>query len=134
MAVNYGAGPNAVTTNLTQTAPFGNTHALLFLAITASLSAIATITTAAQNVTVPGLQVGDIVTITKLTAQAGLAVISEAYVSTANTLPVTLINPTAGSITPTVGDTYYLIVKRPLGGVNGYLTSLPLNNEGGGTD
>ena len=63
----------------------------------------ATITTAEQTVTVPGLAVGDMVFVSKPTAQAGLGV-AGARVSAADTLAITFVNPTAGGITSTAGE------------------------------
>lgn len=118
--------PSSWGTNLS-TPISGNVAGMFPLQITNSFTAVATITTSTQNVTVAGLQVGDMVLIQKLTAQTGLMMNGVSYVTTANTLPVTFVNPTAGSITPTASDTYNLTVIRPLY----YLTTLPLLNEYG---
>lgn len=126
--VAYGSGPNSVSTNVTQI-PFSNSSAIISGSFTNSFTAVSTITAPTQNVTVTGLMVGDMVLVTKKTAQAGLLMGGVSYVSTANTLPVTFVNPTAGSITPTASDTYYYTIVRPLY----YTTTLPLNTEGGGT-
>jgi len=63
----------------------------------------ATITTAEQDVTVPGLEVGDMVIVSKPTAQAGLGVVG-ARVSAANTLSITFNNPTVAGITATAEE------------------------------
>ncbi len=118
--------PSSQTTNIS-TPQQGNIDGVYALQITNSFSAVATITTSTQNVTVSGLEVGDMVFVQKLTAQTGLLTGGVSYVSTANTLPVTFVNPTAGSITPTASDTYSLLIFRP----NYYLTTLPLQNEFG---
>lgn len=106
----------------------GNVAGLFALQITNSFTIVATITTSTQNVTVAGLQVGDMVLVQKTTAQTGLMINGVSYVTTANTLPVTFVNPTAAGITPTASDTYSLLVIRPL---LPYLTALPLLNEYG---
>jgi len=66
-------------------------------------SEVATVTTAEQTVTVPGLAVGDMVYVSKPTAQAGLGV-AGARVSAADTLAITFVNPTAGGLTPTASE------------------------------
>ncbi len=58
----------------------------------------ATITTAEQTVTVPGLEVGDMVSVSKPTAQAGLGVVG-VRVSAKDTLAITFNNPTASGVT-----------------------------------
>jgi len=85
-----------------------------FGVITATLSPsiVATITTAEQTFTVPGLALGDMVIVQKPTAQAGLG-IAGARVSAANTLAITFVNPTAAGITPTAGEVYRVLVFRP---------------------
>lgn len=107
------AAPNIVTSTI---ASFEHLSV-----ITAALtpSAVATITTAEQTFTVTGLSVGDglnapdqILSISKAAHQAGLA-ITGARVSAADTLAITFVNPTAGSITPTAGETYTFVVFRP---------------------
>lgn len=65
----------------------------------------ATITTAEQTVTVPGLKVGDMVLVSKPTAQAGLGVCG-VRVSAADTLAITFNNPTASGVTATAGETW----------------------------
>jgi hypothetical protein len=75
-------------------------------------SEVATITTAAQTVTVPGLKTTDkILGITKPTHQAGLG-ISNARVSAADTLSIEFVNPTAAGITPTASESYTALVVR----------------------
>ena len=75
-----------------------------------TLVAVAANTTAEQVVptTVPGLQVGDFVAITKPTAQAGLGIVG-ARVSAANTLAITYVNATAGALTPTAAEIYLVL-------------------------
>lgn len=63
-----------------------------------------------QNVTVPGVSVGDIVLMVwKGTSQAGLA-LGNSKVTAANTVAVPFINPTAGAILPTASDTYTFVI------------------------
>lgn len=65
----------------------------------------ATITTAEQNVTVPGLKVGDMVYVSKPTAQAGIGVCG-VRVSAADTLSITFNNPTASGVTATASEVW----------------------------
>ncbi len=67
--------------------------------------AVAANTTAEQTVTVPVLRVGDVIFVTKPTAQAGLGIVG-ARASAANQLAITFSNNTAAAITPTAGETY----------------------------
>ena len=68
-------------------------------------------TTAEQTFTIPGLQVGDFVNLLKPTTQAGLGIVN-VRVSALNTLAVTYCNTTAGSLTPTAGERYQLMIDR----------------------
>ncbi len=63
----------------------------------------ATITTAEQTVTVPGLEVGDMVYVSKPTAQAGIGVVG-VRVSAKDTLAITFTNPTASGVTATASE------------------------------
>jgi hypothetical protein len=85
--------------------------------VTASLTpvAIATITTAEQTFTVAGLRVGDHVTVNPPSITAGTGIVG-VRVTAANTLGLTFVNPTVGSLTPAAG-TYTLVVTRPEGAV-----------------
>lgn len=60
-------------------------------------SSVSTITTSEQTVTVPGLKTGDFVMVSKPSHEAGLGVVN-VRVSADDTLAITLVNPTAGSI------------------------------------
>lgn len=73
--------------------------------------AVAQATTAEQTFTVNGLLLGDHVSVSKITAQAGLGIVN-ARVSAANTLAITFCNiPSGGNITPTA-ETYHVLVSR----------------------
>ncbi len=65
-------------------------------------------TTSVQTFTCTGLRVGDVVSVFKPTAQAGLA-IAAAWVSAANQLAIQFANITGAPITPTEED--YTIVQ-----------------------
>ena len=108
-----GAAPNIVT----QSIPNFEHLTLVSLALTPAACGAATATE--QTFTVTGLSIGDalqatdiILNVQKPTAQTGLA-IGHYRVTAANTLGITFINPTAGSITPTAGEIYTITVWRP---------------------
>lgn len=71
---------------------------------------VATITCAEQAFTVPGVAVGDAVTITPPGITAGVAPVC-ARVSAANTLQITFCNPTAGPLVPAAG-VYQIQITR----------------------
>lgn len=87
----------------------GNKNRMSF---TNSFTAVSANTGSSQTKTVPGLLAGrdEILSIRKATHQAGLAL--SAYVSADDTLTVRFTNCTAGSITPTAGDTYTIVIGR----------------------
>lgn len=92
--------------------PLGNLQLIQLIQATLSPAQVNTVTAPEQTFTVPGLQVGDYVQVFKPTVQAGLGVLG-ARVTAANTLGIQFINPTAGNITPTAGETYVIKVLRP---------------------
>lgn len=80
--------------------------------ITLTPAAVATITSAEQTFTMQGLQVNDVIlSVTKPTTQAGLGIVGFRVVS-ANTIGITWMNPTVGSITPTAGEVYKVAILR----------------------
>jgi hypothetical protein len=90
----------------------GNIALAMLLQTTISPASVANATTAEQTFTVNGLQLGDIVSVTKPTTQAGLGIVNS-RVSAANTLAVTFANTTAATITPTAAETYIIELNRP---------------------
>lgn len=68
-------------------------------------------TSAEQTTTVPGLRVGDVVTVNKPTAQAGIGVVN-ARVSAADTLAITFMNSTASGVTSTALEEWSGVVFR----------------------
>lgn len=74
-------------------------------------SSVSTITTAEDTVTVYGLRVGDFVMVNKPSHETGIGIVN-ARVSADNTLAITLMNPTAGSVDE-ASETWYGIVFRP---------------------
>lgn len=110
-------------------APMGNIANVWLLGVALTPVIVATITVAEQTFTVAGLNVGDFVSVTKPTTQAGLG-IAGARVSAANTLAIAFVNPTAAGITPTAAEVYQIRVERPLSGmVSNLPTSLPLTGN-----
>lgn len=71
---------------------------------------VATVATAEQTFTVPGLLVGDQVTVSPPSITAGVAPVC-ARVSAANTLAITFINSTGGALVPAAG-VYRITVVR----------------------
>lgn len=76
-----------------------------------TLSAVLTITSAEQTVACTGVEVGDFVSINKPTAQAGLGIVG-ARVTAKDTIGITFMNTTAGSITPTASEIYKVLHVR----------------------
>lgn len=89
----------------------GNITKMMAISVTWDPAAVATITTAEQNVTVQGLQVGDLVIWQKPTNTAGAMPVN-ARVSAANTLSVSFVNPTAGSVNP-ASEAWTFVILRP---------------------
>lgn len=75
-------------------------------------ASVATITTAEQDITVPGVKVGDIVlAVSKPSLTAGLGMCN-ARVKSANTISLQFVNPTAGAI-DAASETYTIVIARP---------------------
>ena len=95
--------------------PRGNIVKMFALSPTLTSVAVATITTAEQTYTVPGLLVGDIIVAAQRPANSPVGVgVVNARVSAANTLALTWVNPTAGSVTPAAAA-FQILVARPEG-------------------
>ena len=123
---NTNPGP-AVTQSGPTSLPFGNVQISALLAVALTPSIVAANTTAEQTFTVNGLQVGDFVEVNKPTSQAGLG-LANFRVSAANTLAITFSNNTASGITPTAGESYQILVVRPIASAlsGGLPSALPL--------
>jgi hypothetical protein len=89
----------------------GNVKALGIFQLTIDPASVATITTAEQTFTAPGLQVGDVVYVNKPSNTAGVG-IANCRVSAANTLAITFVNPTAGSV-DAASEVYQVLWIRP---------------------
>jgi hypothetical protein len=90
----------------------GNVINQWVLAMALSPSAVAPNTSAEQTFTITGLHLGDYVSVSKPTTQAGLG-ISNTRVSAKDTLAIAFANVTAATITPTASETYTIQVNRP---------------------
>jgi hypothetical protein len=102
---------------MTTAIPRGNIVKMFAIGPTLTSVAVATITTAEQSYTVNGLQVGDIVAAVNRpnNTPVGVGVVN-ARVSAANTLSLTWVNPTAGSVTPGAGVFSIIIARPEIGG------------------
>jgi hypothetical protein len=94
------------------TIPRGNILYSVILGVPFSPVSVGANTTAEQTLTVQGLQLGDLVQVTKPTNQAGIGIVNS-RVSAANTLALTFANTTGGGIVPTAGEVYIIEVNRP---------------------
>lgn len=81
------------------------------LSATLTPVSVAAATTAEQTFTFTGVRPGDVVTVNKPTAQAGLG-IAGCRVTANDTVGITFINATAGAITPTAAESYTLLGVR----------------------
>jgi len=90
----------------------GNLVKQSVISVTLTPAAVGANTTAEQTLTVNGLLVGDMVYVSKPTAQAGLGIVGS-RVSAANTLAITFVNASGSSITPTTTQVYQILVSRP---------------------
>lgn len=91
--------------------PRGNIARIFALQIVFDPASVATITTAEQTKAVIGLKVGDLVFWQKPTNTAGFGV-TNARVSAADTLAITVVNPTAGAV-DAASETWTFLVFRP---------------------
>jgi hypothetical protein len=86
----------------------GNSHETFYITPTLTPSSVSANTTAAQNFTVPGLQVGDFVNCWGLVGSQATGIVAvEADVNSANVLTIQFGNITGSTVTPTAGQ--YLI-------------------------
>lgn len=98
----------------------------IFMAITATIdpASVATITTVEQDFTVTGLVAGDIVVaVNKPTCTTGLG-ICNARVKANDTLSLTFVNPTAGSVNAG-SENYTILIYRPSQAIGTTLEGYP---------
>jgi len=89
----------------------GNVTGIYLANITIDPASVATITTAEQTFTVPGVKVGDAVFVNKPSNTVGVG-IANARASAADTIGVTFVNPTAGSV-DAASETWTVLYIRP---------------------
>lgn len=89
----------------------GNVSGIYLARITIDPASVATITTAEQLFTVPGVQVGDAVFVCKPTNTTGLGVVNS-RASANNQIGITFVNPTAGAV-DAASEVYLVAVLRP---------------------
>lgn len=108
-------GPNIVTLPDPIQYPIGNVWKIGVFGLKLSPAAVAANTSAEQAFanTGIGLLIGDFVSVSKPTWQAGLAIVNE-RVSAADTLAIAFGNFTAAAINPTANEVYQVTVLRPL--------------------
>lgn len=90
----------------------GNVLKLFAVTVTWNPAAVATITTAEQTVSVPGVKVGDLVVAYNKPTNTTGAMPVNARVSAADTVAVTFVNPTAGSVDP-ASEAWTFVIGRP---------------------
>lgn len=82
----------------------GNSHETFYIQPTLAPSSVATVTTAAQNFSVPGLVTTDIIQVIGLNgSQTAGIIVAEADCLTNGVLTIQFGNVTAGSVTPATG-------------------------------
>ena len=100
-------GPQIVT--------FGNIQSSFILTVNLTFAATATVTTLEQTFTVPGIQLGDVMTISPQFAVTTLLTLENIRASAPNTVAIAVNNSTAGSLTYPAG-VYAIEVNRPMAG------------------
>lgn len=73
-------------------------------------SSVATISAVEQTFTVTGVNVGDVIKVTPPSITSGVAPVC-ARVTAADTVGITFVNPTAGSLTPAAGNYLFIANK-----------------------
>jgi hypothetical protein len=97
---------------MSTTIPRGNLMRVFAVKVTFDPAAVATITTAEQDITVAGVKAGDVViAVNKPTLTAGLG-LCNARVKAADTVSVQFVNPTAGSVNAG-SEEYTIVIGRP---------------------
>lgn len=99
-----------------QIVPFGNIQASYILLVTLAPVNTAIGLTVEQSFTVPGLQAGDVVSVTAQFAISTLMTIENPRVSANNTLTIAFNNPTAGLLAYPTG-VFAVEVNRPYPGL-----------------
>lgn len=97
---------------MSTTIPRGNLLKVYAVQVSIDVTSKSAATSAEQDITVTGVEVGDIVlAINKPSLSAGLGIVN-ARVKSANTIAITYMNATAGAVDP-AAETYTLVIGRP---------------------
>jgi hypothetical protein len=89
----------------------GNIKSIMAVQVVFDPASVATATTAEQDVTVPGVAVGDIVLcVNKPSLTTGVGIVN-ARVKAANTVSLQFVNPTAGAVNPS-SETYTVVIGK----------------------
>lgn len=92
--------------------PLGNVVKLFAVQVAIDVTSKSAATSAEQDITVTGVKTGDIVfAVNKPSLSAGLGV-ANARVKSDDTISITYMNATAGSIDP-ASETYTIVIGRP---------------------
>ncbi len=89
----------------------GNAFSISVIEVSITPAAVSTVTAPAQTFTVPGVLVGDAVTVCPPGQTAGVT-IGSVRVSAADTVSIQFVNPTAGSVTPTAGVHVFTVIRK----------------------
>lgn len=91
---------------------YGNIAFSGLVQLTLSPAIVNANTTSEQTFTLPGLQIGDSVTVSKPSYQAGLGIVN-CRVSAKDTVAIEFMNNTGSGITPTASEVYVFEINRP---------------------
>lgn len=91
--------------------PRGNVARMYMAQVVFNPASISAATTAEQDITVSGVQVGDMAILSKPTLTAGVT-IGNVRVKAANTISVQFVNATASPVDP-ASETYTFLIIRP---------------------
>lgn len=89
----------------------GNVAGMFVVSVAFDMADVLTITTSEQDVTVPGVKIGDMAFVNKPSLTAGLG-IAGCRVKAADTISITYVNPTAGTLNA-ASENYTFLVIRP---------------------
>jgi hypothetical protein len=95
----------------------GNIQSSFILTVSITAASTNANTTAEQTFTIPGLQLGDILTVSPQFALSTLLTVENARVSAANTIAIAINNSTAGALTYPAGS-FAIEVNRPYPGLS----------------
>jgi hypothetical protein len=89
----------------------GNLANCSIVAVTFDVASVAANTSAQQNVTVPGVKIGDLAVVINATHSAGLQY-STNPATAADTIPLTVQNSTASPVDPASQTLYFIVFRR----------------------